>query len=90
MSVERVIPVVASVLVIVLVAVVQARSRHLAAILATMPLTAPLAMWIVFSASGGDHRQTAEFSRSMWWALLPASSSCWRAGAGFARGGASR
>ena len=62
---ERVIPVAASVLVIVLVAVVQARSRHLAAILATMPLTAPLAMWIVFSASGGDHRQTAEFSRSM-------------------------
>ena len=54
-----------SVLIVVLVAVVQERSRHLAAILATMPLTAPLAMWIVFSASSGDQRQTADFARSM-------------------------
>jgi glycerol-3-phosphate acyltransferase PlsY len=43
-----VLPVVLSVLVIVVVAVVQERSRHLAAIIATVPLTAPLAMWIVF------------------------------------------
>jgi hypothetical protein len=57
--------VVLSVLIVVLVAVVQERSRHLAAILATMPLTAPLAMWIVFSASGGDQRQTADFVGSM-------------------------
>ena len=58
---ERVIPVAVSVLVIVLVAVVQDRSRYLASLIATMPLTAPLAMWIVFSASEGDHRQTADF-----------------------------
>ena len=62
---DRVVPVVLSVTIIVLVAVAQARSRHLAAILATMPLTAPLAMWIVFSASSGDQRQTAEFVWSM-------------------------
>jgi uncharacterized membrane protein (GlpM family) len=62
---ERVVPVVLSVLVIVLVAVVQERSRHLAAIIATVPLTAPLAMWIVFSATQGDHRQTADFASSM-------------------------
>jgi hypothetical protein len=62
---ERVVPVLLSVLIIVLVAVVQERSRHLAAILATMPLTAPLAMWIVYSASRGDHSQTAEFVASM-------------------------
>ena len=30
-----------------------------------MPLTAPLAMWIVFSASRGDQRQTADFVGSM-------------------------
>ena len=62
---DRVVPVLLSVTIIVLVAVAQARSRHLAAILATMPLTAPLAMWIVFSASSGDQRQTAEFVWSM-------------------------
>jgi hypothetical protein len=60
-----VVPVVLSVLIIVLVAVVQERSRHLAAIIATVPLTAPLAMWIVFSATRGDHRQTADFAASM-------------------------
>lgn len=62
---ERVVPVVLSVLVILLVAAVQERSRHLAAIIAAMPLTAPLAMWIVFSASHGDQRQTAAFVGSM-------------------------
>jgi hypothetical protein len=60
-----VVPVVLSALIIVLVAVVQERSRPLAAIIATMPLTAPLAMWIVFSATQGDHSQTADFAGSM-------------------------
>ena len=54
-----------SVLIIVLVAVMQERSRHVAAIMATMPLTAPLAMWIVFSASGSNQRQTGEFVGTM-------------------------
>jgi hypothetical protein len=67
---ERVVPVVLSVLIIVLVAVVQERSRHLAAIIATVPLTAPLAMWIVFSATQGDHRQTADFAASMFVGLV--------------------
>ena len=62
---ERVVTVLLSVLIVVLVAVVQERSRHLAAIIATMPVTAPLAMWIVFSATRGDQRQTAEFAGSM-------------------------
>ena len=62
---ERIVPVVLSVLVIIVVAIVQERSRGLAAIIATMPLTAPLAMWIVYTASHGDERQTAEFVGSM-------------------------
>jgi uncharacterized membrane protein (GlpM family) len=62
---EKFVTVLLSVLVVVLVAVVQERSRHLAAIIATMPLTAPLAMWIVFSGSRGDLGQTADFVGSM-------------------------
>lgn len=62
---ERTVTVLLSMLVVVLVAVVQERSRQLAAIIATMPLTAPLAMWIVFSASRGDQRETADFVGSM-------------------------
>jgi hypothetical protein len=64
-GIEKMLPVVASVVIIVLVAIVQQRSRDLAAILASLPLTAPLAAWIVFSASGGDHEHTAQFVRSM-------------------------
>ena len=62
---ERAVTVLLSVLIVILVAVVQERSRHLAAIIATMPLTAPLAMWIVFSVSGGNQRQTGEFVGTM-------------------------
>lgn len=62
---EQAVPVLLSVIIIILVAVIQARSRYLAAIIAAMPLTAPLAMWIVFSASEGDQRQTADFVASM-------------------------
>ena len=62
---EKLVTVLLSVLIVVLVAVVQDRSRHLAALVATMPLTAPLAMWIVYSASRSDHRQTADFVSSM-------------------------
>jgi hypothetical protein len=65
MSQDRLIPVLVSVAVIVLVAPVQERSRALAAILASMPLTAPLALWIVYSASNGSHEQTAAFAGSM-------------------------
>ena len=61
----KILPVIASIVIIVLVALVQERSRELAAILAVMPLTVPLAAWIVFSASGGDYEQTARFVRSM-------------------------
>jgi cytosine/uracil/thiamine/allantoin permease len=61
----KIVPVIASVVIIVLVALVQGRSRELAALLAVMPLTVPLAAWIVFSASGNDYEQTADFVRAM-------------------------
>ena len=60
----RVVTVLLSVLVVVLVAGVQERSRHLAAIIATMPLTAPLAMWIVLSASRGDQAPDRRLCRA--------------------------
>jgi hypothetical protein len=62
---KRTVTVVLTVLIVILVAEAQERSRHLAAIIATMPLTAPLAMWIVFSASSGNQRQIADFVGSM-------------------------
>ena len=40
-------------------------------IIPVMPLTMPLAAWIVFSGTGGNHQQTADFVRSMCAAYLP-------------------
>ena len=68
---EKILPVAMSVVIIVLVAVLQERSREMAAIAAVMPITMPLAAWIVFSGSGGNHHQTAEFVRSMLTAYVP-------------------
>ena len=68
---EKIVPVAISVVILVLVAVLQDRSREMAAIAAVMPLTMPLAAWIVFSGSGGNHQQTADFVRSMLSAYLP-------------------
>ena len=71
MSGEKVAPRVISIVIIVLVALVQERSRELAAILAVMPITMPLAAWIVFASSGRDYEQTAGFVRSMLAAYVP-------------------
>jgi hypothetical protein len=87
---ERVVPVALSVLIVILVAVVQDRSRCLAAVIATIPLTAPLAMWIVFSASQGDHRQTADFVGSLMVGFLANLVSWARAGSASASDGGSR
>src|SRR5262245_1477872 len=65
MNTDKIVPVLASIVIIVLVSIVQEKSRFLAAVLASMPLTAPLALWIVWSASKGNHEQTAEFAGSM-------------------------
>lgn len=65
MSANKILPVVLSIAIIVLVSVVQEKSRFSAAVLSSMPLLAPLALWVVWSASKGDHQQTAQFAGSM-------------------------
>ena len=65
MTSSRVIPVILSIGVLLLVAVVQERSKFLAAIVATMPVSAPLALWIVYSANRDQPEQVAGFTLSM-------------------------
>ena len=62
---QQLIAVVASIGVIILVSVLQQRSRFFAAVLASMPLMAPLALWVVFAGSNGDHQKSAEFVSAM-------------------------
>ena len=67
---ERVLPVVLSIGIILLVAVLREYSRTFAAIAATMPINVPLALWIVFSADN-DPLARAAFSEGMLIGILP-------------------
>ncbi|MCL4246747.1 MAG: hypothetical protein KJ065_01205 [Anaerolineae bacterium] len=51
----RVLPVIVSILIIIGVAILRNQSRLLAAILATMPINIPLALWVL--STGDDFKQ---------------------------------
>lgn len=68
---QDVVPVVLSIIVIILVAVLEKQSKLFAALTATMPLTAPLALWIVYSSNAGEKTAVTNFSFSLVLGLLP-------------------
>jgi hypothetical protein len=61
MELEKIAPVVISVLVIILIAIISEYSKTFAAITATMPLSVPLSLWIVYAAEHGDQGKMTEF-----------------------------
>jgi hypothetical protein len=71
LKIQEVLPVVISVIVIILVAILEKQSKMLASITAAMPLTIPLALWIVYSSSGGDKAVMSQFSLNLFLSLLP-------------------
>jgi hypothetical protein len=68
---NEVLPVFLSIVVIILVAVLEKQSKLLAAITATMPLTIPLALWIVYSSSQGERGAMVQFTQSLALGLVP-------------------
>lgn len=68
---HQVLPVIISVGVIIVVAILRNTSRTLAAIVSTMPITIPLSIWVVYSGVGGDRRAMTEFTRALSLAILP-------------------
>lgn len=70
-KIQEVLPVVISVMVIILVAVLEKQSKTFAAITAAMPLTIPLALWIVYSSNAGDKVVVSQFSLNLFLSLLP-------------------
>jgi uncharacterized membrane protein (GlpM family) len=68
---DKVLPVLISILVIIIVAVMQEYSRFFAAITATAPLGATLAMFIVYFAEGGKKETMSDFNKSMLLGSLP-------------------
>jgi len=71
MKTQDVLPVLLSMLVIILVAVLEKQSKLFAALTATMPLAAPLALWIVYSSNAGDRTAVSHFSLGLLLGLLP-------------------
>ena len=62
---QQVVPVVASILTIIVIAAVRVYSKTLAAITATMPVTIPLALWIVYADSNGDQTTVVQFVEAL-------------------------
>jgi hypothetical protein len=62
---QQVLPALMSILIIIIVTVVRAYSKTLAAITATMPVTIPLAFWIIYSGSGGDQTTVLRFVETL-------------------------
>ena len=84
-------PVIVSILIIIAVADrAGALADALAAVLATMPINVPLAMWVVYSGAGGDRTIMAQFTQSMLIAISPPSSLSWSCGWRHVPAGASR
>jgi len=71
MKPQEILPVIASILVIITIAVVEKHSKTIAAITAVMPVTAPLAFWIVYSSSGGEQAAMREFTSGLILGLIP-------------------
>ena len=71
MKSQDILPVVLSVVIIVIVAILEKQSKVVAAITATMPLTAALALWIVYTSANGDKTATSQFSLSMIFGFIP-------------------
>lgn len=71
MKSQDVVPVVLSIIVIILIAILEKQSKLIAAITATMPLATPLALWIVYFSNAGDRTAVSQFSLSLVLSLLP-------------------
>lgn len=71
MKTQDVLPVLLSIVVIILVAVLEKQSKFAAAITATMPIGATLAIWIVYSANSGDKETMKVFNSSLLIGIIP-------------------
>lgn len=71
MKTQDILPVLLSIVVIILVAVLEKQSKFAAAITATMPIGASLALWIVYSANSGDQETMKVFSSSLLLGIIP-------------------
>jgi hypothetical protein len=72
MNLQKSLPVVTSIAIILVVAVLRDRSKTLATIFATMPINMPLALWVLVSAGPENGDVLATYVRSFIIGLVPA------------------
>jgi hypothetical protein len=68
---QDILPVLASIIIIILVAVIEKQSKFAAAITAVMPIGATLALWIVYSSNEGDLPTMDKFGQGLLIGILP-------------------
>ncbi|MCE7980247.1 MAG: hypothetical protein DYG89_03575 [Caldilinea sp. CFX5] len=71
MNLQKVLPIITSIVIILIVAVLRERSRTLAAILGTMPINMPLVMWIIWSTPDTTQPIMLGFVRSLIIGMVP-------------------
>jgi hypothetical protein len=71
MKSQEILPVIVSILIIIIIAVVEKQSKTIAAITAVMPATVTLSLWIVYSSSGGEKAAMIEFTTGLIAGLIP-------------------
>ncbi len=71
MNWQRLLPTLASILIILVIATLRDRSRTLAAIIAVTPINIPLVLWIISGATGDDSVELAHFTWSLLLGLIP-------------------
>jgi hypothetical protein len=68
---QEIFPVLVSVFIIVLVAILQRQSRALAAILVTMPIISPLSVWIIYTGAHGERQAVSQYTQGMVVGIIP-------------------
>jgi hypothetical protein len=70
MSIQKLLPVITSILIILLVAFLRDKSRTAAAIFAVMPINMPLALWVVFGAGEYAPAELSAFLRNIFLGMI--------------------
>lgn len=65
------IPVILSIIIIILVAVLEKQSKLVAAITATMPLSVVLGLWVVYASAGGEQEAMKTFTSGLLIGIIP-------------------
>jgi hypothetical protein len=71
MKFNEILPVGVSITVLILVALIQRQSKVVAAVTATMPVTIPLALWIVYSSTKGERKSIELFAGGLVSGIIP-------------------